>query len=318
MITAILLLPEWKRCAASPGVAEGVLAGWCARGDHLPAVEPGDAMLRGLLDWPGNAMPVAALSRQFDAGDAAGFAWLRADPAHIRADMSTARMLACGELGLSPAECASIEAGLKPLFGDAGFEFEACRTDRWYVRAPSASDLPSAASPDEVIGDDLKLHFPTGPAGRRWRRLSNEAQIILHNHPVNAARARRGAVGVNSLWFWGAGLLPDFVRAGVCGVLSPRAEIRALAALAGVSSGPLEPATFEAALASPAAESPLLVDLVDQRAQALEAGWLQPLQAALRQRRVGRIELRFASGERLRVKDSHRLRFWRRLRGLRS
>lgn len=318
MITAVLLLPEWKRCAASPVVAEGVLAGWCARGDFMPAVEAEGAILRGLLDWPGNSMPVAALSRQFDAGDAAGSAWLRADPAHVRADMSTARMLACGELGLSSAECASIEADLKPLFGDAGFEFEARRTDRWYVRAPDATGLPSGASPDEAMGDDLKLHFPAGPAGRRWRQLSNEAQIILHNHPVNAARARRGAVSVNSLWFWGAGVLPDFVRAGVCGVLSPRAEIRALAALAGVSSGPLDPAAFEAALASPAPSSPLLLDLADLRAQALEVDWLQPVQAALRERRISRIELRFASAQRLRVKHSHRLRIWRRLRGLRS
>lgn len=316
MTTAILLLPEWKRCAMAPTLAQGTLSAWWSRGDPAAALGAEAGVLRGLLDGPGRSLPVAALSRQFDAGDAAGSAWLRADPAHVRAEMTTARMLACGELGLSQAECVEIERALKPLFGDAGFEFEATRPDRWYLRASGATDLPACASPDEAIGDDLKLHLPQGPSGRRWRQLFNDAQIILHNHAVNAARARRGAVGVNSLWFWGAGVLPDFVRAGVGGVLSARPEIRAMANLAGIPSRPLEPAAFGELLAMPASDAPLLIDLADLREQALETGWLRPVQAALRGGRIRRVELRFASGQRRIVRDFHRLRFWRRLRGL--
>ena len=41
--------------------------------------------------------PVAAVTRQRDAGDAAQAAWLRADPAYIRPDINGARLLAHGE-----------------------------------------------------------------------------------------------------------------------------------------------------------------------------------------------------------------------------
>src|SRR3546814_4888309 len=40
--------------------------------------------------------PMAALTRQMDAGDAAGAAWLRADPSYVRPDINGARLLAIG------------------------------------------------------------------------------------------------------------------------------------------------------------------------------------------------------------------------------
>ena len=316
MTTAAVLLPDWKRCVASEEVATGVLARWCSRGNRLPLTQADPARTLGeVFQWDGTALPVAALSRQLDVGDAAGSAWLRADPAFVRADMVTARMLACGELGLSMADCAAIAADLKPLFGDSGFEFDARLPNRWYLRAPKDSDLPRCASPDEAIGDDLKLHLPEGVAGRRWRQLFNEAQIILHNHPVNAARNARGAVSVNSLWFWGAGVLPDWVRSRATGVLSDRIEVRALSALASLKPRALDATSLEDALAS----SPggvLLIDLFERRQQELERDWLQPLDRLLRGGKFESIDLLFASGERFHVRAAHRLRFWRSLTAL--
>ncbi|HOX73022.1 MAG: phosphoglycerate mutase [Dokdonella sp.] len=314
MIRIILLLPAWKRCVASAVVASGTLARWSARGDRLAGnASPDEGILRPLFEWPGKDLPIAALSRQFDAGDAAGSLWMRADPAHVRADMSTARMLACGELGLSIAECRSIERDLKPLFGDAGFEFDACRTDRWYLRAAKGSELPHAASPDDAIGDDLKLHLPQGPAGKRWRQLFNEAQIALHNHPVNAGRIARGAIGVNSLWFWGAGALPDYVRTQLRSTSSNRPEMRALAGLAGIESLPLGQRTIADSVESPGSDGSVVLDLVDLRDRVLEEEWLLPLDRAMARRRVESIDLRFASGEHVVIRHSHRLRFWRRV-----
>ena len=46
--------------------------------------------------------------------------------------------------------------------------------------------------------------------GERWlRRLQNEAQMLLHAHPVNLARMARGALAVNSVWIHGAGAPAD-------------------------------------------------------------------------------------------------------------
>ncbi|MBL0163284.1 MAG: phosphoglycerate mutase [Xanthomonadales bacterium] len=320
MSRACVLLPEWKRCVASVTVASGTLSHWLARGDRLESRPAGiEHAIRELFEFSGSHLPAAALSRQVDFGDAAGSAWLRADPAHVRADMTTARMLACGQLGLTASECAEIAKALQPLFGDAGFEFDARLPDRWYLRAQPGGDLPRCASPDEAIGDDLKLHLPAGASGKRWRQLFNESQIILHNHPVNERRAARGAVSVNSLWFWGAGVLPDWVRSPLTRVVSHGLEIRGLAALAGIpvvvpaSDGVYETQAQDAAAA-------WLVDLVDLgelRGDALEQSGLQPLDRALRRGVFDMVELLFATGERFRYRSTHRYRFWRRPRELR-
>jgi hypothetical protein len=316
MSRASLLLPDWKRCTASTVVANGTLSHWCGRGDRLDDEAAGnESLLRGFFQWGGAALSCAALSRQLDVGDAAGSKWLRADPAHVRADMATARMLACGELGLTASECSEIAKDLKPLFGDAGFEFDASQPSRWYLRAALGSELPDCASPDEAIGDDLKLHLPQGVSGKRWRQLFNDSQIILHNHAVNERRMARGAVSVNSLWFWGAGALPDWVRSSLSRVFSSGVEIQALASLAEVPLQPLDADLFEQALAQ-SSSSRLLIDLGELRDDALESDWLQRIDRALRRRRLDSIDLLFASGQRFRIRPMHRFRFWRRIEAL--
>jgi hypothetical protein len=109
--------------------------------------------------------------------------------------------------------------------------------ERWYLQLAREARLPEFATPEVALGRDLLEMLPAGAEGARWRALLNEAQVILHNHPVNAQRAARGAVAANSLWFWGGGLLPDAVSTTVAGVRSEDVELQALARLAGVDSG---------------------------------------------------------------------------------
>ena len=313
MSRVFLLLPGWNRCLGSINVARGVLSQWCARGDALITQSAGfEVALRELIQWHGKSLPSAALSRQVDFSDATGSVWLHADPAHVRADMATARMLACGDVGLSLGECAEIEKDLKPLFGDAGFEFDARLPNRWYLRAPIGSELPQSASPDEAIGDDLKLHLPQGASGKRWRQLFNESQIILHNHPVNQRRAARGAVSVNSLWFWGAGVLPDWARSStIKHISSDRIEIVGLAALAKIPVRPLTAEPIDRMLLERKVGD-VLIDLSELRGDPLES-CLGAVDRALWQRHVDAVELIFASGERFRYRPLHRFRFWRRV-----
>jgi hypothetical protein len=229
-----------------------------------------------------------------DAGDAVLHRWLRADPAHVRPDMTGARVLAIGELGLDAAEVEALLKPLRPLFGDAGFQISAPVPARWYLALPVESRLPAFAPPEQVLGDDLFTHLPEGPEGRRWRALLNEAQVILHNHPVNAARTAAGKLPVNSLCFWGAGKLPDHVRTRLAAVSSPDPELQALAKLAGLKAN---------------AEGPQLFDLRRLRDWAgVEAHLLPGL------RELGRDELQldFADGARWSLRSGQRWRFWRR------
>src|SRR5512146_990660 len=110
MAEITLLLPEHGRVA---GAQPGALAKWVARADRLPDAAPGrESLLRSNFEFIGTSLPVAALTRLLDADDAATGLWLRADPAWMMADAFTLRLMACGNVGLSPDESGALARAL--------------------------------------------------------------------------------------------------------------------------------------------------------------------------------------------------------------
>lgn len=303
-----LLLPPRSRFAG--GALAPALGKALARADAVAAGEGGwRAQLQRHCRVLPRTWPVAALTRQLDAGDAVLHAWLRADPAHVRMDINAGRLLACGDLGLDEAEVADFLKPLKILFGDAGFPISAPVPQRWYLALPRESKLPAFADPEDVLGDDIAPHLPAGDLGRRWRSLLNEAQILLHNHPRNAERAAAGKPTVNSLWFWGGGVLPDLVALEADHVFSREVTLAALAAQAGSPAAAL-PATLDAALKP---DGHVLVDLRQQRAlDGLTSTWLLPAVSAVYVGEMDSLVLDFADGSGLQLQRAHRWRFWRR------
>lgn len=288
-----LLLPERRRYAGqplSPAVARAL-----SRADVLPEGAAGErAQLLRHFELLPRGWPMAAITRSLDADDAHLHTWLRADPAHVRPDMTGARVLAVGELGLSVEEAGALVAPLRTLFGDAGFPISAPHPSRWYLALPREAKLPVFSPPEAVLGDDLFSHLPDGPDGRRWRALLNEAQILLHNHPVNQARAAAGRITANSLCFWGAGRLPDQVRCAVPHVVSVDPGVTALARLAGANTD--------------FSRHELLLDLrVERDWTVVEKALLETLAGPL-----GAVHLDFADGVRFALEPRQRWRFWRR------
>lgn len=287
-----LLLPERRRFAAQP--MEPETGRWLARADRLPDAAAGEQaqLLRHFQILP-RGWPLAAITRQRDAGDASLHHWLRADPAHVRADMNGARVLAIGELGLSDADAQALLAPLRPIMGDAGFHLSAPVAQRWYLALPLSSQLPEFSTPEQMLGADLFEHLPSGPEGRRWRALLNEAQVVLHNHPLNQAREKAGLLAVNSLCFWGAGRLPDHVHSDFTGVASADPELLSLAQLAGIGPG---------------GDGPQLLDLRQVRDWSAVERRLLP---CLRELGRDSLALDFADGARFVVRAAHRWRLWR-------
>lgn len=300
-----LLLPARVRLAGLStvtGVAELL-----ARADSLPVQAAGyQAQLQRQMQLLPRGWPLAAVSRQVEVGDAGDGHWLRADPANVRADITAVRLLACGDMGLRQDESDALLRPLKPLFGDLGWPISAPSPERWYVSLPRDAQLPAFTDPDTALGAEIHDLLPPGSDGRRWRALLNEAQIILHNHPVNAERTRSGRMPVNSLWFHGGGRLPDLIACDKQVVLSNDFSLRAFARQASVSAAEL-PARYV-----PGTQS-ALIDLRALRDPAqLANDWLLPLRAALRAGQVSAVELDFADGYRLLLTGAQRWRFWRR------
>lgn len=302
MKSLTVLLPPTRHIV---GDASNLLAYWYSKGDREPAQKPGrEAMLRECFEFVGTDIPVAALTRSIDSTDSAGV-WLRADPCHVAPDAVAVRMLACGNLDLSTTESEDLARALRPLFGDSGFALEPATSERWYLRCPSGAQLPQFDPPETVLGDDLSRHLPPGDAGKRWRYLLNEAQVTLHNHPVNAARARRGQPTANSLWFWGAGKLPDWVRSRYWRIFSDDKIVVALSRLA------------KKAVGGPIADVPkndgdVLLDFGGANDNSsMERDGLTSIAEMFRRRQIDSVLLMFVSGERVRFKRAHRWRFWR-------
>lgn len=304
-----LLLPSFAAVDLMPST----LARWLAQSHRQPVQAPGrDAILRERFHFDAAYIPVAALTREWDAHDAGKDSWLRADPAYVCADMAAARMLACGELGLSQGETQILAASLQSLFHEHGLVLETTTASRWYLRCVSNELLPEFSSPDTVLGDDLYLHMPRDDRGRRWRYLLSEIQISLHHHPLNAERVARGHRPINSLWFWGGGVLPESINTDLSLVISDNDVIRALAAYAKVPSCTL-PRHCSEILASLRRDASVLLDLSDLRDGAtLERDWFTPLAVGLKNRSITAMQLLFASGERYTVRTGHGWRFWRR------
>jgi hypothetical protein len=304
-----LLLPATAKFA---GIAlPAALAKALGRADRAAHAAGGHAQLSRHFRLLPNRWSDAALARvaDGDAGDARRNAWLRADPAYIRPDINGARLLGIGDaLGIEQADVDAFLPALRPLFGDAGFILDAPTPARWYLRLPREATLPDFASPDEALGDDVFEHDMAranrdAPEARRWRVLSSEAQVMLHNHPRNAERIAAGKPPVNSLWFWGGGLLPDGIASDSPTLYSDDVLLHGVARIGKLKAMPMR------AYANADVDDALLDLRVARDPRATVERWLVPIAASAPTRDVA---FDFADGQVFALRASQRWRIWRR------
>lgn len=304
---ATLLLPAAERFGAQRLVP--VAAAAIGRGERIAGLEPGRRaqLLRHFEPTPKH-WPIAALARQADAGDAADAAWLRADPVHIRPDINGARLLAYGDsLGVDATDRDALLPSLRPLFGDTGFALDAPTPSHWYLRLPRGTRLPAFVDPAQALGEDVFEHIAEGAEARRWRALSSEAQVTLHNHPWNAQRIRQGKAPINSLWFWGGGVAPDAVTS-THAILYSDDEAASALGRAACAAQPLPTQWTEVA-------GDAVYDLDGERDLArLQRDWLLPMLQSLARGSLRALDLDLADGRMFRLARGQRWRFWRKPR----
>ena len=250
-------------------------------------------------------MPAGALRLLGEGHDPGKDAWLCADPVHLRFSRNTLVVAGGGEPDLTRQEADQLLAEMNAHLADFG-EFLAPHPQRWYLRlkrTPRIVTQPRSA----VTGRTLEPFLPQGDEARDWRHLINEAQVLLHNHPLNTARETAGRATANSLWLWGAGMLPDAAQAPAPHVhvnqphpkgTSFGALALGLAQRAGVPATPLPARAEDAVLHSLTflenlGEAAQGLDAAAWRGglEELEARWFAPSLAALRARRIHGLRL---------------------------
>ncbi len=153
-------------------------------------------------------LPTAAISRLIDMNDSENHIWLRADPVHLHADRDRVLLFDESTFELTQAEADQLITELNDFFVNDALFFTAPTPYRWYIRLPR---FPELVTPPitHVVGRDIHKHMPRGRDQMTWRQRLNEAQMLLYQSEVNVAREQRGALSINSVWFWGLGILPE-------------------------------------------------------------------------------------------------------------
>jgi len=273
----------------------------------------------------GDGCPAGALSLLAAGATPGDACWVRADPVHLLQQREMLVMMPAPSIRVAAEEAEALCGALNAHFGDA-FVIRPVEPERWSARLAVEGRL-EALPPLEAAGRNADAVLPQGDA-KRWHALLNEVQMLLHGHPVNAAREARGERPVNSLWLWGAGRMPANVHGDWQTVTADDPLARGLARARGVQAA-LAPDGAEAWLARLPAEGRHLAVLDalriahafddashwEEAVAALETHWAAPLLAALRAGRVNMVTIHVPDGTESRSHETARgdlRRFWRR------
>ena len=299
-----------SRQSAAPATLDAVLAGF---------FEP--------LSSSAHPLPVASLTWLADTGESRSDYLLRVDPVHVRADQACLRLFEAATFSLQPDEAAALVEALNAFFAERGWELQAPHPQRWYLALPEIPDL-RAVDPGEIGGEDINDRLPTGTDSRAWHALMNEAQMLLHNHPVNAAREARGELSVNSIWPWGGGVLPAKPATNVAQVITDLPVLNGLAQLAGVARRDLPGAIGELPGLLQDGLNLVVVDCLEKAARygdveawsagisQLEQAWCVPLLDLLKEHRLRSLDIYPVNGRRFALQRSQLRHFWKRPRPL--
>jgi hypothetical protein len=323
---------EAARAALTAGLDLAAAETLLSRGRGFPSADgehsPEDLLFAcfGHDKAPGSDWPVAAVTYRSDMGDPGDGWWIRADPVHLRPDMGDLILFDGDQLGLSRDEATTLGQAVARHFEASGWRLEVPHPLRWYLRLDAPARI--ATTPLSMARSaPVSATLPEGADAADWHRRLNEVQMALHGCEVNQERESRGDPEVNSLWFWGGGVLPSPRAAAWSKVFGRSAVLRGLAAAGGVESAAL-PAGGEAWLSTETDAGQYLVAIEDGHpavrdndveawrafAEALSRDWFGPLSRAVEK---GRLQTLSVVTDNMRY-EMRPVTWWQRLRRRRS
>ena len=260
--------------------------------------------------------------------DADSPTWLCLDPVNLGFADGTLMLNDPDQLDISAEEAEQFAVSLAPTFSAFG-ELTVATPGAWHLRLREAPPeaFTRARSLQDSIGRRADESLDPGEISAEWRQALNEAQMILHAHPLNQSREAAGRPAVNSVWPWGAGRLTEAGANPHDLVLSNDVALRALARQGGAEVGTLPPEW----LPGKAKHALIHLDLLEaptrnrdglawrEALARLESHWFRPLREGLKHGSLNRLVLDMpgeTASFRLELGRTHLWRFWRRARPL--
>ena len=154
---------------------------------------------------PPHHLALAALHGQTEPSAAAWslgagpeLSWALLSPVHLAVGTDGVDVLPPAALRLSESDAARFAAVLHELWPESqGWQWRLLDATHWALGHADALDELQAASIERAAGRPIEPWLPQSRVLRRWQ---NEAQMLLHEHPLNVERDARGEHPVNSVW----------------------------------------------------------------------------------------------------------------------
>ena len=123
-------------------------------------------------------------------------------PVHLEASHDNARLLPAQCLSLTFEESNALIATLNELWNPDDIYVAAHSEVDWQLTGQDATGL-DCLPPSMLAYRSVADALPRSNDAAQWRQLFTEAQMLLHEHPVNIKRQQRGLRSVNSIWCYG-------------------------------------------------------------------------------------------------------------------
>lgn len=110
---------------------------------------------------------------------------------------------------ITTAEAAQLIATLQEELGGGPFNFYPGVSYRHLLVWNNGKDQLRFTPPHDISSYSIEDHLPQGEGAAELIELTNSAQMLLQNHPINLQRVENGELPANSIWLWGHGRKPQ-------------------------------------------------------------------------------------------------------------
>ncbi len=330
VIRDLYLSPELVSSAGAGGSAPGI--GHLARfGTRAIPADGWRAWVARWLDLPryGSEAPASIAAAALENAPAGRAVWL-ATPVHLITGLTSLHFDRRSILALAGGELEALAASFRETFRGSGLDLHPLEGGELLLSGTAVSAAVTTTEPARMPLIPVADALPAGQGAAALRRLGAEIEMWLHEHPVNEARARRGALSVATLWLWGGGVPAVFAPAPsreiAAAAFGSDPYVRGLWRLAGGEMRPM-PLDWAAMLGEPRAQRALgvveVAELLHANASwsladavaAIDRRLISPSLAALRRGGLERVVL-LANDRSLTLRAVDRWRLWRRMRAL--
>src|SRR5579863_585963 len=257
MSTSVYIPNFWQSFEAAYRPRLPALERLVARAGRQPDVAP-RAFLAPLFGLTLDTLNDAPFTHLADGGKPDGGYWLRADPVHLAPDRDQLVLMPESLLQVTSEEMAALAAAFNGVYGAEGWHLEFPHPARGYLRSPAPLTV-TTRDPESLAGGPVLDAMPQGRHAAGLKQLMNETQMLFHTHAVNQVREEAGRPAINSLWFWGGGVLPPKSGRKPAQIVTDLPLVKGLARWSGATlQSPVPGSTDAVLMAFAGADLPLL------------------------------------------------------------